>query len=100
MKGAGGRLAFAHPDSGIAAAFVANSMYNVMGEHPIRAGRGWENGARRSPPNQRRPQPPAGAEYLVTWLDRHAIEAKGRLTGAGRSRPKTEAWDRARPLRA
>jgi hypothetical protein len=31
MKGAGGRLAFAHPDSGIAAAFVANTMQNVMG---------------------------------------------------------------------
>ena len=29
--GAGGRLAFAHPESGVAAAFVANSMHNVMG---------------------------------------------------------------------
>jgi CubicO group peptidase (beta-lactamase class C family) len=29
--GAGGRMGFAHPESGIAAAFVANTMHNVMG---------------------------------------------------------------------
>jgi CubicO group peptidase (beta-lactamase class C family) len=29
--GAGGRLAFAHPESGVAAAYVANTMSNALG---------------------------------------------------------------------
>jgi hypothetical protein len=29
--GAGGRMAFAHPESGTAAAYVANTMLTVMG---------------------------------------------------------------------